>query len=134
MTELPKLQRENCERLIEVLLGVEPAEFNMDFWWLDAECGTVGCLAGHGARDTVLNERGLRLKLTHVDAKDNAHFVPEFEGKTQTDALEAFFGITTLEAFRLFNPPTSNFVTIESACRDIQRLLDTDVAGSRDGE
>jgi hypothetical protein len=92
----------NEERLarLEALLRAplpEDTTFNMDFWThrKAGECGTAACAAGLAMLDPWFQAQGLW--------GGGGNWVrPHFEGRTEYDALTAFFGIRLHEAMHIF--------------------------------
>jgi hypothetical protein len=87
--------RRRLQRLAEVLLHVNPSEFNMRHW----DCGTAACAVGHAARDPLLAAEGIKIgdsPFCNIDG------VPVFNNMVGYSAVSKFFGIPESEVDAIF--------------------------------
>ena len=91
---MTKLNLTRARRLRRIV-AAEPVE-KLDVRSWRKSCGTVHCLGGLAAADPVFNRHGL-----NPSPWDGAPLYKWFEA---LPALEAFFGLTSKQSFRLFMP------------------------------
>ena len=105
-------------RLVEILKGVKPKQFDMDFWAhhegdhppvAQHYCGTVGCALGWAAMDKGFNRAGLKLiwasssSIYYPGQRSPLYVgVPTFDGHTVGMAAKAFFGLSREEVENTF--------------------------------
>jgi len=66
-------------------------------------CGTAVCAFGHACTMPEFRAEGLSVR-AHILFSGYGGFAPAFEDKTGFEAAELFFGLTTDEAWELFDP------------------------------
>lgn len=89
---MPSIER--LQRVVDILKALPDGRFDLATWRREHafECGTVACAVGHACMDPELMEQGL-------DIVDNE---PTFEGLTEWNAVEKFFGLSEAQSLRLF--------------------------------
>lgn len=86
------------QRLITILQSVPPEQFDLGIW----KCGTTACAVGWACADPAFIAQGLR----HFPGVGPTYDKPGREPNefyTHWRAVEEFFGLSDVQAFRLFS-------------------------------
>ena len=73
---------------------IEKTEFDITTW----ECGTTACAVGHMCRAEI---DGWEM-FDELDETGEKHAVPYWDGHASFDAVQAYFGLTLMQASRVF--------------------------------
>lgn len=93
--------RVRLKRLVTILEGVHPKQFNMGVWegGSTEDCGTVCCALGWAMNDPWMQNQGFQRRVTTSNA---GH--PGYGHSTNYSAAARFFGIAYEDARSLFDP------------------------------
>lgn len=116
------------QRLRKLMLEVDPAKFNMNYWGRQQPCGTTCCALGTAACDLEFNVKGLKA-MWRGDAEDNIKGMEvQFEGYTDHEAGREFFGLGEKKSWYLFMP--SSYPPFEATTPlDVVRHIDNVLLG-----
>lgn len=105
--------------------------FKMHFWIFEDHsklhpCGTVGCIAGHMASNSIWKAMGLELKAAveymNTDNISNIR-MPFYDGDWSYEGLRRLFKITSYEASYIFSNNDANIATgLKGAIERINKI------------
>jgi len=126
------MNRERLEHGIKVLQGLQERRipdgdtadeqggdrFDIATWGYDLDCGTSACVGGWFTLDPTFQAQGLS---NSRETGLGLLLKPQYAGLETYDALQAFFGIDTWQAWHIFESDNTN--RIDHAIQRIQDVL-----------
>jgi hypothetical protein len=96
----PAEQIKRWSEALRVMINLTPHErkkhFNMEFWGVKTECGTIACAAGHCGLDPWFKRQGFKLLPAVVEKglslEDYYGGAGDFEDTPGSDTVHDFFG------------------------------------------
>lgn len=114
------MHRKRLEKILKIFKRVPPTQFNMDTWFEQRGCKTVGCAIGHACRNRSIREAGLKLELDDFNLFDgHKEYQVVFGYKVGIVAVAAFLDIYVGDADYLF---LSSSYTAANKRRVISRI------------